>query len=136
MAFRTDIVKVGKIIEIDPDVDDLSPFIEPANMLVTDVVEGEGETTDETKLTIIETWLAAHFYAIFDPRLLVDDIEVLRSRIESKVDLGLDVTRYGQMAMRLDTSGKLAELNEQAKGNTAATKKYRVSFAWLGKKCE
>jgi hypothetical protein len=43
--------------------------------------------------------------------------------------LGFDSSRYGQMAMRLDTDGNLAALNERAKKSGKAI----ASVVWLGK---
>lgn len=118
---------------------DLSPFIDAANYMVTKVCAviptGGVDYTDED-LTLIETWLAAHFYAIDDPRNARERVSTLTQQIESKVDLGLDVTRYGQMAMRLDVNGKLAALNNAMKQQTSKLPGSGTSLVggvkWLG----
>lgn len=128
MAYRTTAEAVAKIIDVE-DEDDLDPFIEPANMLVTDVCTSSGYS--DAKLEIIERWLSAHFYAILRPRNFLEQVDTLREQIESKIDLGLNVTRYGQQAMRLDTAGNLAALNNKMKEIVVS----RMSITWLGRKC-
>lgn len=126
MALRTTDVAVQGIIETNVNIS-LTPFIEAANALVTEIC-ADVETYDDTRLELIERWLAAHFYAIREPRRLSDRAAVVSKQIESSVDLGFDVTRYGQMAMRLDTNGGLSALNKQAKGGGKMT----ASVVWLG----
>lgn len=108
---RTTAELVAGIIEVDEDID-ITPFIDTANMLVTDVC-GESEYSD-AKLELIERWLSAHFYAVRDPRAIDEAVKGISERTESKVDLGLDFTRYGQQAKILDTEGNLAALDEQS----------------------
>lgn len=130
---RTTPELVAAIIEVDEDLD-LNPFIDVANDLVTMVCAviptgGYDYTTDY--LAKIETWLAAHFYAIEDPRSQRDRIGSLTQEIESKVDLGFDVTRYGQMAMRLDLNLGLAKLNNAVK-DAKGTSRIVGGVKWLG----
>jgi hypothetical protein len=129
---RTSPAAVQAIIEVDSEIF-LEPFIEAADALVTEICESktkaDGVTPyyDSPRLELIERWLAAHFYAIRDPRAATEQAGPVMQRIESEVDLGFDVTRYGQMAMRLDTAGGLAALNEQVKkGGTT------IALHWLG----
>jgi hypothetical protein len=117
---RTNAILVGQIIKVKAGTD-LTPFIDAANHLVDAVclvVPVGGITYTEDQLTRIETWLAAHHYAILDPRSERERISTLTKQIETKVDLGLDVTRYGQMAMRLDVNGGLAAMNNAMKKQT------------------
>lgn len=124
MAIRTNDAAVGGIIDVDSTIS-LTPFIEVASAIVTKHCTNTDFTDEE--LELIERWLSAHFYAIRDPRRESDRASVVSKKIESKVDLGFDVTRYGQMAMRIDWSGALAALNEQAKQG-----KMTASITWLG----
>lgn len=129
---RTTDEAVAGIIETDEDIP-LTPFIEVANELVTEVC-GSVTTYTTTRLELIERWLSAHFYAIRDPRSTREEVEGIRDTYESKVDLGFDLTRYGQQAMRLDTNGGLAALNnaiKNAKSSLPAVKKM-VGMTWLG----
>jgi len=48
--------------------------------------------------------------------------------MQSRVDLGFDTSHYGQTAMRMDTDGNLAKLNEDIKKGKSPS----VSVLWLG----
>lgn len=124
---RTTYTAVAEIIEVDATIStDLVPFIEAANHLVTKVCTNTGY--DATDLELIERWLAAHFYAIRDPRYLVERAGSVLAEYQNKVDLGLDVTTYGQQAMRLAYFGELGKLNEKMKNG----KIQPISVGWLG----
>lgn len=139
---RTTPELVAEIIEVDVDPDAgidlatrLNPFIGYASELVTEVCAPVTRYS-ETRLRDIETWLAAHFYAVFDPQFMATTVGDVRTQYESKVDLGLDVTRYGQQAKRLDTEGGLAALDERMKSASeggALPRKAKV--VWLGRDC-
>jgi len=124
MARTTDEAVQG-IIEHDTTIS-LTPFIEAANALVTEVCSTDNY--DATRLELIERWLSAHFYAIRDPRYESEKAGDVAAKYQSKVNLGFDVTHYGQMAMRLDTAGGLAALNTEAKSGGSVT----ASFTWGG----
>ena len=125
---RTTSTLVEGIIAVDStSIPDLTPFIDVANQLVTDVCTDSDYT--DAKLPIIETWLAAHFYAIRDPRPDSQKAGSVSQKLQYKVDLNLAVTTYGQQAMIIDTAGNLAKLNKQATtGNVVAS----ASITWMG----
>ena len=132
MAVRTTETDVEDIIEVDEAID-LTPFIEVASALVDTHCEAKNAAYTDDELELIERWLSAHFYAIRDPRALVEDLGRISTTIESKVHLGLNVTRYGQMAMIIDWYGGLAALNEtmiKGGGNR------NVAITWLGTESE
>ena len=121
---RTDSQKVGGIIEVDPEIS-LDPFIETASALVNEVEENSDH--DANRLELIERWLSAHFYAMRDPRPTQEKAGPVAQTLQSKVDLNLANSHYGQQAIVLDTSGTLATLNQMAlKG------KSKVAVGWLG----
>ncbi len=125
MAVRTTEDRIKSICKVKTS-HDLTEFMEAANQMV-DALCLDSEYTDAV-LARIETWLAAHFYCILAPRRKQENVGQLQSTIESEVDLGLNVTRYGQMAMQLDTDGNLA-----ANNNTVQTRIRRtISALWLG----
>ena len=131
---RTTRALVATIIELDlvviPDDAAMAPFIEIANVLVTEACTGDNgpdPAYDAARLELIERWLTAHFYTIRDPRTTQEKAGSVASTYQSKVDLGFDTSHYGQTAMRLDTNGGLAEINEDAKEGRP-----RVGVAWLG----
>jgi len=122
---------VEAIIEVDETID-LTSFI-TAGVAVTQkhCADANSAYTDD-ELNLIAVWLSAHFYAIRDPRALTDDLGKIAATIESKVDLGLNVTRYGQMAMILDWYGGLAALN----ASTLKGGRRVVGITWLGEESE
>lgn len=118
MSARTTAAAVRKIIEVDGVIitadTDLDPFIEAANSIVTNACVVSllyTSPTDDVNLELIERWLAAHVYAVRDPRTHTEKAGSVAAGYESKVDLYLANTRYGQMAMMVDTRGGLAALN-------------------------
>lgn len=125
MAVRTTAADIGKIIEVDAAID-LDSFIEVANALVTECCVGQSYA--DARLKLIETWLAAHFYAMRDPRVVSETVTGIGERFQSAVALGFDTSHYGQMAMRLDTAGGLAALNEKTK----AGKSQSIGVSWIG----
>lgn len=131
---RTTADNVRAIIEVDSTVivvdADLDPFIEIANELVTEqcVTNGPSTAYSSTRLELIERWLAAHFYTNRDPRPVNEEAGPVGVTYQSKVDLGFDTSHYGQTAMRLDTNGKLAALNDQTKKGGKIT----ATAVWLG----
>lgn len=125
---RTTVEAVEAIIEVDELILDIEPFIEAANSLVTRICVKDDSDYSDADLELIERWLSAHFYAIRDPRLTEEGAGSVRARYESKVDLGFNLTRYGQQALLLDTEGGLAKLqNEILKGG-----RKNVKMVWLG----
>ncbi len=124
MSYRTDSDKVEAIIEVETGVT-LTPFIAAANTLVTECCGEAGY--DDDRLEQIETWLAAHFYTIRDPRLATEGAGGISFSVEGRTDMGFKSSKYGQMAMRLDTEGGLAALDQQAQAG-----KPRAGIFWLG----
>ena len=94
---------------MDSGIDfDTTPFILAADALVNAKLTGQGLSADH--LFEIERWLSAHFVCIKSPGLLHEQVSKSSQTIESKLGLGLDVTRYGQQVKLLDTTGILASL--------------------------
>lgn len=110
---RTTPELVKGIVEVDETAwPDISPFIDTANHLVTEVCGSAGYS--DSRMELIERWLAAHFYRIADPMLSLETIDVLGARFQFKLGLRLQVTTYGQQVMFLDTKGGFAALNNSA----------------------
>lgn len=127
MANRATAAGVGAIIELDVNIADITPFITAANAIVTEVCASfTGYTA--THLGLIETWLSAHFYTQRDPRMSREIAKGVGASYQSVVDLGLNNSHYGQMAMRLDWNGGLATLEKQ----TVDGKPRTVSVNWVG----
>ena len=124
MARTTDTLVEG-IIAVDDDIS-LTPFIDVANNLVTDVCTDSGYT--DAKLILIETWLAAHFLQIRDQAVDTEKAGKVSQKFQYKVDLILNQTKYGQMAQLIDTAGNLAQLSKRMEQGESAS----VSIGWLG----
>lgn len=105
---RTSAALIGGIIEVETGVS-LDPFIKAAAILV-DKVAAKNILSKET-LKVIETWLAAHFYCMRDPRTVSEKAGQVQASYQSKVDLFLSNSNYGQQAIVLDTTGTLRAIN-------------------------
>lgn len=131
---RTTTSLVKEIIDTDSSVS-LVPFIRAANLLVTKCCSTVTSYTT-ADLREIETWLAAHMYTVFDPRTVMEQAGSVQETFQSKVDLGLRTSHYGQMAMRLDTNGGLAALdnamNDVKLPLPVEVDKRKVGMTWLG----
>lgn len=113
MAIRTTNSAVEGIIEVDSSIP-MTPFIEVASSIVDTVLDLPSVGYSTTVLELIERWLSAHFYAIRDPRPESEKAGPVSQKFQSEVDLGFNVTHYGQQAMRIDTKGLLASLDKSA----------------------
>lgn len=110
---------VGDTTLSDPQI---TQCIATADLMITeDLQPTSGLST--ARLTEIERYLAAHFVAIADYALRVATESLNQRSIESEytdrnsavTGKGLDYTRFGQMAMTLDTSKTLAALQKQGR---------------------
>lgn len=108
----------------------VDPFVLAASILVDRIEEDSASPSGEV-LTVIETWLAAHFYCIRLPRRESERAGDVWATYMSKVDLNLSVTHYGQQAMVLDPTGTLKALNEPKAKN-----KRRVGVHYVGGDCD
>jgi len=118
--------QVKAIISVDTvGWPDITPFISAADDLVVELCSDSGY--DDAKMTLISTWLSAHFYTVADPRTTDEKAGSVGESFQSSVDLGFDTSHYGQMAMRIDTAGNLAALNEKIKSG-----KGKSGLLWLG----
>ena len=121
MAIRTTEAAVSGIIEVDSDIS-LTPFIETASNL-TDRVAAASSPPAAATLELIERWLSAHFYTVRDPRPVSERAGSVGETVQSRVDLGLKTSHYGQMAISLDPTGTL-------KAISAGTR--QASVTWVG----
>jgi hypothetical protein len=136
---RTTQALVAGIIEVTPGVD-LTPFIAIGNQMTTDnctyPARGGYQVpyTDGfvgSKMELIERWLSAHFYAIFDTQLTFARAGTVGVGYQHKINYGLMNTQWGQQAMMLDQYAGLARVNNSA----IVKKKVRVDIMWLGRRC-
>lgn len=116
--------EVQEIIDVSADVltatPDLTPYITAANLLVTDLLGSSTLSSDTLKE--IERWLSAHFVAIRDPRRASEKAGSVGESYQYKLGLRLSVTTYGQQAILLDTTGTLADVDENGGKRSAQVK--------------
>jgi hypothetical protein len=133
---RTTAELVGGVIGIEPG-DDVNPFIDGANDLVTAHCTGSGYS--DARLEFIERWLAAHLYDVMRPRTSQEGISggTQEQYERVAVDLFLNNTKYGQMAMFFDSAGNLAAINNSLKVVKAALgAQGTAGTTWLGTELE
>lgn len=127
---RTTESKVRAVIATDADID-LTEMINVANVLTTRMdsnATAKGYTLSADELEVIETYLAAHFYALRDLQPIKE--REGRSSIDymGKTGYGLEATLWGQQALALDVSGSLGSFSgSQNVGNNNS-----VGLVWLG----
>lgn len=99
--------EVKEIVATSLDAAAISPFLQTANVLVTECL-GDAGLAEEV-LAEIELWLAAHFVAIRDPEWQARQVDDLRiQRHARQAGRGLDATPYGQQVRLLDPTGRIA----------------------------
>jgi hypothetical protein len=110
--------EVLAIMDIDAFVKPADPFILAAATIRQDELDPLGTISDDM-LKEIERWLSAHFYTVAFTRTDKEKIDDEEVTARSKIGMNLSLTHYGQMAMTLDTSGTLKELNNPKAATTA-----------------
>ena len=103
---RTTERDVLDLIDTDLEEREVTPFLRTANVVVTDAVGDDADYSSDL-LEQLELWLAAHFVAIRDPRVVSETIGDAKATYHGKSGLGLDHTPYGQQLRVIDTKGTL-----------------------------
>ena len=125
MAARATADLVEAIIEWDAaSTPSLVPFIMAGHSVVESVITSD----DEDMLTTVETWLAAHFYAVKDMRAASESAGPVSTSYQHQLGLGLDCTMYGQQAKLLDSTGQLAAWDKRLQRG----QRKRTGITWLG----
>lgn len=123
MAIRTTEQKVRAVVKADLDVP-MARFIDTATAMTDYVVTQDSANILITALLLeIETYLAAHYYALFDLQYASKKTGDASATYQGVTKMGLDSTLWGQQAIALDVSGTLAVVN---KGST------KLTLSWLG----
>ena len=79
MAVRTTATLVRLIIDVDPSLVNLTPFITMASLQVDQHCSGYDATSDAVLLELIERNLAAHHLCMRDPRIQSEKAGVVAS---------------------------------------------------------
>lgn len=100
---------------VGSNVANVDLYIQHSNDIVTEGLAPLGLST--VKLTLIETYLAAHFYTVAKERgaLAATSMGEAKDSFHNVYTSGFGSTRFGQQAMVIDTSGKLAQMSLQQK---------------------
>lgn len=111
MTIRVSDADVRGLIQVPSDVNP-DVFIETANAIVEEHLVGA--VTSEVLLNKIELYLAAHFTALTVERgsLIRTTAGEASEALQSIYAAGFKSTRFGQQAIALDYSGKLASLTQ------------------------
>ena len=114
--------------DVDSTVADLSPWIDIANNVTTRVCGNEPLYT-ATDLEQIERCLSAHFYSISDPRTRAEGVAGISATYEGQTGFFLNATRFGQMAMTIDTEGWLSTMSKLMQ---EGKRRRKLGVLWLG----
>ena len=114
MAVRT---SAAAIRVLSPDFDEMSddalfdPHIQTANFIVNDNIT----TATGDKYELIERWLAAHFATVYVRESTSEKAGAVAVKYEGNAKAGarIESTRFGRMAIVLDDTGALAQLNDR-----------------------
>ena len=113
-AYRVEAEDVEALTGDAPSSVDVDVFIAAGHSLVEAKLVGEGLTA--IQLIEIERWLSAHFLACH-PEMrqhTEEDMGQARDKYGGQFNMNLSFTQYGQMALTLDTSGKLEEASKRS----------------------
>ena len=110
MTVRVSADAVREIIDVDSSLS-LTPFIEAATLTVDEHLSDESLSDDLLKE--IERWLAAHFVAIREQRVKSEKVGDAAATYHGQSGKGLEFTPYGQQAVLLDPTGKLASIGKR-----------------------
>lgn len=127
MGYRCTDGDIRAICETNSSVS-LIPFIEVANEMTTYV--SSKDTSSELTVTMlkkIEIYLAAFFYTLKDPTYSSRSTGGASGSFKGQSGMIFEQNEYGQIAMALDITGTLAQLNKNAKEG-----KPRASLSWGG----
>jgi hypothetical protein len=117
---RVTATEVRQIIVLKSDITDtqVDVFINQANLFVTNTFSGDTTVSDDT-LKEIERNISAHFLHALDPREQEKAVSKARSKYSGNFGMRLESTTYGQNALLLDPTGKLAEASQRKRASIA-----------------
>ncbi len=106
--------EIREILEDDANIANhiIDVFITTANILVTDALGSS--SLSSSILKEIERYITAHLIAQTKIRQTqTEEVDDVRATYTGKFGEGLKATTYGQVALTLDTSGKLGQLGKR-----------------------
>lgn len=109
---RVTVGEVKEVTETALDDSEIKLHINLANNMVDENLQPK--LSDPT-LTDVELLLSAHFVALKDPQIESEGVGDASFDYMGDSGLGLDMTRHGQMAKSIDSSGTLNNLDSSTK---------------------
>lgn len=113
MPIRTSAPEVCAVIDTSLTGPEVFPFIKTASLIIDEHLASETPAITPALLQEIETFLAAHILTLQDPRAKKEEAGGTKFEYEGTTGMGLDGSKYGQMAKMLDPTGKLGELSQE-----------------------
>ena len=111
MALRATELEVQVIMDTTLTTEEIKPFLIAANVFVTQSLDGVSLSNDTLKQ--LEIWLAAHFISVGKERVAKEaGAGGAYIKYAGEWGIGLNSTPYGQVALNLDTSKTLQELQK------------------------
>ena len=105
---------VKEIIETDLSDGDLAAFINAAYAMTIQIASDLGDCGGATTLAEIQKYITAHLVTLREPMVRSESVSEVRveylRQTGANLEGGLSGTPYGQTALDLDCSGKLAEM--------------------------
>jgi hypothetical protein len=113
---RTDATEVQGILGVNYDGSaSLTRYINAAHAMVNwiaNVCDTAG-VNDADQLTLIETWLAAHYYQAMDPGYTSKSTGGASGSFKGQTGKYFEATDYGQRALELDLAGCLLKKQQE-----------------------
>ena len=115
MTVRTTATEVKDVITTSLTDVQVDTFISTANVMVNAHLSGSG--LGEGLLTEIEKYITAHLIAMTkDQKPMEVEIDGVKEKYQGKTGMNLQATFFGQIAVALDSTGKLSMVG---KGRTS-----------------
>ena len=123
MAVRVTDADVEALVDVDSSIG-LTPFIAAANELVTELCTDSGYT--DARLTMIEAWLAAHFYMLRDQAVAQEKAqEALRGVLRGKRHPGRGQVPLGPTKGSSVCLGAATETSSGSSGRSSMSVRFR-----------
>lgn len=114
MAIRTTEDEVRAVLDTDPTIN-VQSYISNASVIVDDIATRATTmslTVTSARFKLIETYLAAHLYALFDPQYQEKETGKASATFQGHTGKGYELTWWGQMAISFDPTGMLRDESE------------------------
>lgn len=116
MANRVTATEVTDIMDTDLTDSVIEVYIKYANALVNEHLDNSDNNLSDDVLKEIERYLSAHAAVATQERQAIEqEAGPVREKFADVFGMGFSSTTYGQMALNLDDTGTLDDLNQTKK---------------------